>query len=127
MEADKAHLKKASGCAVVFQPMQQPTVPPGFQEELYGFDIVTDDAVGLIAELTRLVATFKMFIVGHTGERRVIPGPRRQTQAGQKYVVLIPPEFDHASFNYQLTQVVKRYNGVMVTPLRPVPGLLWWW
>ena len=127
MDQDKESLKKVSGCAVVFQPMKQPTVPDGFQEDLHGFDIMTDDAPGLIAELTGLVTTFGMLIVGHTGERRVVPGPRRQVQAGQKYVVMLPHGFDHADFNYKLTQVVKKYNGTMVTPLRSVPGLLWWW
>lgn len=127
MEQDKDNLKKTTGCAVVFQPMKEPTVPPGFREELHGFDIVTDDAVGLIAETTSLVATFGMMIVGHTGERRVLPGPAQQVKAGQKYVVMLPHQFDHAAFNHQLTQIVKKYNGVMVTPLRAVPGLLWWW
>jgi len=127
MDRDKEHLKKESRCGVVFQPMSQPTIPDGFQEDLYGFDIVTDDAVGLIAELTSLVTGFGMIVVGHTGERRVVPGPRRHVQAGQKFVVILPHEFDHAAFNHELTQVVKRYNGTMVTPLRIVPGLLWWW
>ena len=127
MEQDREVLKKKSGCAVVFQPMQQPTIPDGFQDELYGFDIVTDDAVGLIAELTRLVNSFRMMIVGHSGERRMLPGPRRQVQAGQKYVVVLPREFDHAAFNHEMTVLVKKYNGRMASPLRPVPGLLWWW
>ncbi len=127
MNQDKESLRKESGCAVVFQPMKEPTVPAGFQESLYGFDIVTDDAVGLVAEVTRLLTDSGMMIVGHTGERRVAPGPRRQIQAGQKYVVMLPHDFDHGSFNYQLTQLVKKYNGKMVTPLRTVPGLLWWW
>ncbi len=107
--------------------MKQPTVPEGFQDELYGFDIVTDDAPGLIAEVTSLLATFKMLIVGHSGERRAAHGPTHQAQAGQKYVVMMPPEFDHGAFNYQLTQTLKKYHGRMLTPLRPVPGLLWWW
>ena len=25
-----------------FSPMKEPTVPPGFLEDLYGFDVVTD-------------------------------------------------------------------------------------
>ena len=127
MDRDKEQLKKESGCGVVFQPMMQPIVPHGFRGDLYGFDIVTDDATGLIAELTNLVARFGMMIVGHTGERRVIPGPRRQVQAGQKFVVMLPHEFDHAAFNNELTLVVRKFNGTMVTPLRTVPGLLWWW
>ncbi|UCC32458.1 MAG: hypothetical protein JSU86_09285 [Phycisphaerales bacterium] len=127
MEQDKDNLKKTTGCAVVFQPMKEPTVPPGFREELHGFDIVTDDAVGLIAEITNLVATFGMMIVGHTGERRVLPGPEQKVKSGQKYVVMLPHQFDHATFNHKFTQIVKKYNGVMVTPLRAVPGLLWWW
>lgn len=127
MEQDKDELKARSGCGVVFQPMKEPTVPGGFQEDLHGFDVVTDDAVGLIAEVTSLVATFGMMIVGHTGERRAAPGPRQQVQAGQKYVVMLPHDFDHAGFNYELTKVVKKYSGRMVTPLRPVPGLLWSW
>lgn len=127
MEQDKGQLKKASGCAVVFQAMKEPTIPPSFQQELYGFDIVTDDAVGLIAALTSLVADFGMMLVGHTGERKLMPGPRRQVQAGQKFIVVLPHEFDHAAFNHALTLLVKKYNGIMASPLRPVPGLLWWW
>jgi hypothetical protein len=127
MEQDRGQLKKASGCAVVFQPMKDSTIPPDFQQELYGFDIVTDDAVGLIAELTALVNEFGMMIVGQTGERKIMPGPRRQIQAGQKYIVVLPHEFDHAAFNHAMTQLVKKYNGQMALPLRPVPGLLWWW
>ncbi len=127
MGKDIDHLKKASGCGVVFQPMKEPTVPGGFHEDLYGFDIVTDDAVGIIAELTGLVAEFGMMIVGHTGERRVIPGPVPKVQGGQKFVVMLPFEFDHIGFTNALTALVKKYNGIMKTPLRTVPGLLWWW
>lgn len=127
MAGGAAALKKATGCAVVFQPMREPTVPEGFQEDLYGFDIVTDDAVGIIADLTSLLDEHGAFIVGHTGERRLIPGPRREIKAGQKYVVMLPFDFDHAKFNYALNGLVKKYNGQMQTPLRPVPGLLWWW
>ena len=127
MDKDKERLKQETGCGVVFQPMKQPTVPDGFQSELYGFDIVTDDAPGLIAEVTKIVGTFEMLIVGHTGERRAAYGPGQRVQAGQKYVVMLPHEFDHGAFNYQLTQALKKYHGHMVTPLRPVPGLLWWW
>jgi glycine cleavage system regulatory protein len=127
MSKDKDTLKKASRCAVVFQPMNQPTVPHGFQDDLYGFDIVSDDAVGLIADVSALVSTFGMLIVGHTGERRVAPGPSHRLQAGQKYLVMLPHEFDHGAFNHKLTQLVTKYNGVMATPLRVVPGLLWWW
>lgn len=122
-----AALKQASGCGVVFQPMKEPTVPPGFREELYGFDVITNDAVGLVAELSDLVARFGMMLVGHTGERRVIPGPRRQVKAGQKFVVMLPYELDHALFGHELNQVVKKYHGTIVTSLRTVPGLLWWW
>ena len=127
MSKDVDHLKKASGCGVVFQPMKEPTVPGGYQADLYGFDIVTDDAVGIIAELTGLVAEFGMMIVGHTGERRVIPGPVPKVQGGQKFVVMLPVEFDHIAFTNALTALVKKYNGIMKTPLRTVPGLLWWW
>ncbi len=127
MARDIDDLKKASGCGVVFQPMREPTVPEGFQADLYGFDIVTDDAVGIIAELTGLVAEFGMMIVGHTGERRVIPGPVTKVQGGQKFVVMLPHEFDHIGFTNSLTALVKKYNGLMKTPLRTVPGLLWWW
>ncbi len=127
MEADKDQLKTASGCGVVFQPMKDPTVPPGFLPDLFGFDIVTDDAPGLIAEVTRVLADFGMLIVGHTGERRVLPGPRRQVQAGQKYIVMLPPDLDRVEFARNMDQLVKRFNGSMLSPLRPVPGLLWWW
>ena len=127
MEQDVAVLKQVSGCGVVFQPMKEPTVPEGFQQDLYGFDIVTDDAPGLVAEITGLVADFGMLIVGHTGERRVIPGPRPQVRAGQKYVVMLPLAFDHIAFGRAIDTLVKRFNGVMKTPLRTVPGLLWWW
>ncbi len=127
MTADVEALKKASGCGVVFQPMKDPTVPPGFREDLYGFDIVTDDAPGLVAEVTGLIAEFGLLIVGHTGERRLVPGPRRTIQAGQKYVVMMPVTFDHVTFNKGLDELLKRFNGQMKTPLRVVPGLLWWW
>ena len=109
------------------QPMKAPTIPDGFKADLYGFDIVTDDAVGLIAELTDLVADYGMMIVGHTGERRVIPGPVPQVKGGQKFVVSVPHEFDHISFTNAMTALVKKHNGIMKTPLRTVPGLLWWW
>jgi len=127
MNRDKESLKAATGCGVVFQPMHQPTVPDGFQNDLYGFDIVTDDAPGLIAELTGLVSEFGMMVVGHTGERRVVPGPRPVVQGGQKFVVMLPHQFDHLAFTRALNDVVKKYNGTMKTPLRTVPGLLWWW
>ncbi len=127
MEADKEQLRVASGCGVVFQPMREPTVPPGFQEDLHGFDVVSDDAPGLVAEITKLVADFGMMIVGHTGERHVIPGPRSKIEAGQKYVVMLPYQFDHLEFARTLDQLMKRYNGSIKTPLRTVPGLLWWW
>ena len=127
MDRDKESLKAASGCGVVFQPMTQPIVPDGFQEELHGFDIVTDDRPGLIAELTALVEACGMLLVGHTGERRVIPGLNPLVQAGQKYVVMIPEDFVEADFTRSLDQLAKRHNGVVITPLRPVPGLLWWW
>lgn len=127
MDADKEQLKAASGCGVVFQPMRQPTVPDGFQPDLHGFDILSDDAPGMIAEITGLLADYRVLIVGHTGERRTLPGPRGQVQAGQKYVVMLPKEFDHFTFVRDLDALVKRFNGTLKTPLRVVPGLLWWW
>ncbi len=127
MAADKEELKKQSGCGVVFQPMRQPTVPEGFCPELHGFDILTDDAAGLVVEVTSLLADFDMLIVGHTGERRVVPGPARKVQAGQKFVVMLPEDFDHPMFGYKLGLIVKQYSGIIKTALRPVPGLLWWW
>ena len=68
-----------------------------------------------------------MLIVGHTGERRVIPGPQPRAQGGQKFVVMLPIEFDHLSFTREMDELVKRFGGTMKTPLRTVPGLLWWW
>ena len=127
MAAETASLKAASGCAVVFQPMKEPTIPAGFCEELHGFDVITDDAPGIIAEITKLVADYGMLIVGHTGERRVVPGPRRQVQAGQKYIVMLPRTFDLNEFSFYLNKLVKQHNGQVKAPLRPVPGLLWWW
>lgn len=127
MDREKDDLKAASGCGVVFQPMKEPTVPPGFRDELYGFDIVTDDAPGIVAEVTGLLQEFGVLIVGHTGERRANPGPRQRPQAGQKYVVMLPEGFDHLSFTRALDTLVKNYNGTLKTPLRTVPGLLWWW
>lgn len=127
MDADKEQLKSASGCGVVFQPMRQPTVPDGFQHDLHGFDILSDDAPGMIAEITGLLAEYRILIVGHTGERRTLPGPRGQVQAGQKYIVMLPHEFDHFTFVRDLDALVKRFNGTLKTPLRVVPGLLWWW
>jgi glycine cleavage system regulatory protein len=127
MDAEKENLKKASGCGVVFQPMKDPTVPEGFQEELHGFDILTDDAIGLIAEITELLAESGLLVVGHTGERRVVPGPNPLVQSGQKFVVMLPHDFDHPGFTRALSGVVRKYNGTIKTPLRAVPGLLWWW
>lgn len=127
MAADKQSLAQSTNCGVVFQPMNQPTVPPGFREDLYGFDLVSDDAAGIVADITHLLEKHGLLIVGHTGERRVIPGPRRKVQAGQKYIVMVPHDFDFGMFTYQLTEIIKKYNGQMNTSLRPVPGLLWWW
>ncbi len=128
MEREKDDLKQvAPGLGVVFQPMKESTVPPGFQEDLYGFDVVTDDAPGIIAELTSLVAEYDMLIVGHTGERRVLPGPRPRAVGGQKYIVMLPFQFDRLGFARRLDELVKRFNGTIKTPLRTVPGLLWWW
>jgi len=127
MDQDKEQLKTASGCGVVFQPMRQPTVPEGFQDDLHGFDILSDDAPGMIAEITGLLAEYRVLIVAHTGERRATPGPRGQVQAGQKYIVMLPRDFDHYAFVRDLDALAKRYNGSLKTPLRAVPGLLWWW
>lgn len=127
MEAERGQLKVAPDMGVVFQAMKESTVPPGYQEDLYGFDIVTDDAPGLVAEITGLVADHGMFIVGHTGERRMAAGPRGKIQAGQKFILMLPHAFDHISFTHDLDALVKKYNGTMKTPLRTVPGLLWWW
>lgn len=128
MEREKDELKHHSkDLGVVFQPMREPTIPPGYQHDLYGVDIVTDDAPGVIAQLTGLITDFGMLIVGHTGERRILPGPRPKAVGGQKFIVMLPHEFDHVGFTTKLTELVKRYNGVVKTPLRTVPGLLWWW
>lgn len=128
MEREKDELKsQTKDLGVVFQPMKEPTVPPGFKEDLYGVDIVTDDAPGIIVELTALLADFEMLIVGHTGERRIQPGPRPKAVAGQKFIVMLPYEFDHVDFTHRLSDLVRKYNGTVKTPLRTVPGLLWWW
>ena len=126
MEREKQKLESASGVGVVFQPMNEPTVPEGFQDDLYGFDVITDDAPGLVAKLTRLVEEFELLLVGHTGELRVVPGLTPLVQAGQKFVVMLPQEFDHHGFTEKLNSLVKEHNGVVQTPLRPVLGLLWW-
>lgn len=127
MQNDTAELKRASGCNVIFEQMRRPTAPEGYREALYGFDIVTDDASGLLAEIASLVNSCGMSIVGHTGERRVVPGPRPLTQSGQKFIVQLPHEFDQADFRNKLTGLVTKHHGVIISPLRPVPGLLWWW
>ncbi len=126
MERDKEMLKVANGVGVVFQPMNEPTVPTGFQNDLYGFDVITDDAPGLVAELTRLAEEFGLLLVGHTGELRVVPGLTPLVQAGQKFVVMLPEEFDQHGFTAKLNRLVKAHNGVVQTPLRTVLGLLWW-
>jgi len=127
MDQDKESLKEASGCGVVFQPMQEPTVPDGFQEDLYGFEILADDAPGLMAEFTRLLDRFGILIVGHTGERKVVPGLTTLVQAGQRFVVMLPRDCDRVGLSRMLHDLVKKYKGIMTTPLGPVPGLLWWW
>jgi len=127
MEADREQLKKDTGCGVVFQPMQNPTVPEGYRDELFGFDIVTEDKSGLVVELTEMVERHGMMIVGHTGERRHAPGPRGVYESGQKVVVVVPNDFDQFEFAGDLTKLVHKYNGKIVAPLRAVPGLLWWW
>ncbi len=126
MEREKEKLKHASGVGVVFQPMNEPTVPEGFQDDLYGFDVITDDAPGLVAKLTRLADEFGLLLVGHTGELRVVGGLTPLVQAGQKFVVMLPDEFDHHGFTEKLNSLVKEHNGVVQTPLRTVLGLLWW-
>ncbi len=127
MEQDKEQLKTVTGCGVVFQPMRAPTVPGGFHPDLHGFDVVTDDKPGLLAETTSLVNSHGMLLVGHTGERRILPGPRPVVQSGQKCIVMLPLEFDALAFARELGQLAKKYNGMVKTPLRAVPGLLWWW
>lgn len=127
MSKNIGKLKEACGGGAVFQPMNQPIVPDGYQDDLHGFDMVTDDAVGLIAEVTALVASYGMMIIGHTGERQIVPGPRQQVQSGQKFIVMLPTMFDHIGFTRELTALAKKHNGKMATPLRVVPGLLWWW
>lgn len=127
MDRDKATLKNKSGCGVVFQPMMEPTVPKEFKEDIHGFDIVTDDKPGLLVKVTDLVAQHGMMIVGHTGERRVQPGPRSKFQFGQKFVVMLPHDFDHGAFAQTLTELVRQYNGQVMKPMQSVPGLLWWW
>lgn len=127
MDHDKTLLRDSSRCGVVFQPMSEPTVPEGYEEDLHGFDIVTDDSPGLIAKVTSLTHKFGMLIVGHTGERSVRPGPRPQVQAGQKFVVMLPHDFDHLGFTKELNELIHEYKGTMRTPLQSVPGLLWWW
>ncbi len=126
MEREKEKLKHTSGVGVVFQPMNEPTVPEGFQDDLYGFDVITDDAPGLVAKLTRLADEFGLLLVGHTGELRVVGGLTPLVQAGQKFVVMLPDEFDHHGFTEKLNSLVKEHNGVVQTPLRTVLGLLWW-
>ncbi|MCH9035278.1 MAG: hypothetical protein IID42_12380 [Planctomycetes bacterium] len=126
MEREKEKLEFASGVGVVFQPMNEPTVPEGFQDGLYGFDVITDDAPGLVAKLTHLAEEFGLLLVGHTGELRVVPGLTPLVQAGQKFVVMLPEEFDHHGFTEKLNSLVEEHNGVVQTPLRPVLGLLWW-
>ena len=127
MQKDTPKLKKITNCGVVFQPMHNPTIPEDFRPDLYGFDIITDDAPGLLAKVSGLVAEYGILVVGHTGERRVLPGPRRVVQFGQKFVVMVPHRFDHVEFAREISGLVKEFNGSMVTPLRTVPGLLWWW
>ena len=90
MDQDKASLEEASGCGIVFQPMAEPTVPDGFRDDLYGFEFQTDDAPGLVAEFTSLLGNFGILTLGHTGERRVVPGLTPLVQAVQRFVVMLP-------------------------------------
>ncbi len=127
MDLDKEQLKKESGCGVVFQPMNSPTIPGGYQPDLHGFDIVTNDKPGIIADLTELLAKFGTLIVGHAGERYIEPGPQPRARGGQKCILMLPHDFDHFEFVRELDALVKKYKGTMKTPLQKVPGLLWWW
>lgn len=127
MQKEAPQLKKATNCGVVFQPMHNAQIPEACLPDLYGFDIITDDAPGLLAKVTDLVSSYGILIVGHTGERRAVPGPRQRVEFGQKFVVMVPHRFDHHEFANDISKLVKSYNGSMVTPLRTVPGLLWWW
>ncbi len=124
MDADKGILRRETACDVVFQPLREPTVPEGFQKALHGFNIVTEDAPGLIAELTLMIERFGMLIVGHTGERRVVSEPIRIIEAGQNFVIMLPVHFDPLKFTTALTDLVQKYHGTIVTPLGKVPGLL---
>ncbi len=124
MDADKKMLSRETCCDVVFQPLREPTVPDGFQEALHGFSVVTIDAPGLIVELTRLVERFGLLIVGHTGERRRVPGPVKKIEAGQKFVVMLPEYFSPIDFVHGLSQLVEKYRGKIISPLSKVPGLL---
>ncbi len=40
---------------------------------------------------------------------------------------MLPNEFDHVGFARALDDIVHKHHGTMKTPLRIVPGLLWWW
>ena len=127
MDQDKETLRQKTGCGVIFQPMKEPTVPPEYQPDLHGFDVVTEDQSGLLAEMTGLVNAHKMLLVGHTGERRILPGPRPVVQSVQKYIVMLPRDFEAMAFTRELELLVKKYKGSIKMPLRNVPGLLWWW
>ncbi|MHC5112741.1 MAG: ACT domain-containing protein [Planctomycetota bacterium] len=126
MDADREKLKKASGCGVVFQPMRHAVAPEHYNDELYGFDIITNDKRGLLAEMTNLIKDHDMVITGHIGERRPAPGPRGEIQVGQRFLVLLPPDMNEMEFAGDLNALVRRYDGKVKTPLQAVPGLLWW-
>jgi hypothetical protein len=40
---------------------------------------------------------------------------------------MLPIDFDAMEFTRGLSELVKKYHGILKAPLRPVPGLLWWW
>jgi len=124
MDAEKHVLRHETGCDVVFQPLKEPTVPAGFQMVLHGFNVVTEDAPGLVVELTMLIERFGLLIVGHSGERRNVSGPVIKIEAGQKFVVMLPIKFSRDNFVRALSDLVQRYHGKVVSPLGKVPGLL---
>ncbi len=95
--------------------MSQPIVPESFQEELHGFDVLTEESKGWLAEFTRRRSDDGLPFAGHTGKRAAKSGPLGEIQVGQKVVVVLAHAFDRMAFAGALTMLARTPSDVMTT------------